>query len=75
MFVDQQLLLKQHKNIKMSKPRVAICFAGLPSYIDDNKGYWQEVIERYDADVYASLWEDEEQLVKKTDTIRNFIDS
>lgn len=59
----------------MSKPKVAICFAGLPSYIDDNKGYWQEVIDRYDADVYASLWEDEEQLVKKTDTIRNFIDS
>ena len=59
----------------MSKLRVAVCFAGIPYYIDQNKGYWQELINRYDADVYASLWEDEEQLVQRTDTIRNFIDS
>ena len=60
----------------MSKPKVAICFAGLPSYIDHNKGYWQEVIERYDADVYASLWRDQENLFgEEGDTISNFIDS
>ena len=46
----------------MEKLKVAICFSGLPSFIDQNKGYWLEVIERYDADVYASLWKDQEEL-------------
>ena len=59
----------------MSKPKVAICFAGLPSFIDHNKGYWQEVIDRYDADVYASLWSDEERLYNENDTVNNFVNS
>ena len=44
------------------KKKIAICFSGLPSYIDQNKGYWLDVIEKYDADVYASLWGDEENV-------------
>ena len=59
----------------MKKPRVAICFSGLPSYINYNKGYWRELIDRYDADVYASLWKDQERLFNDEDTIDNFVDS
>jgi len=51
--------------------KVAICFAGLPYYIKQNKRYWQEVIEKYDADVYASLW-DEENVYQEGDTIQAF---
>ena len=36
--------------------RVAICFAGIPYFIRQNKRYWLELINKYDADVYASLW-------------------
>ena len=57
------------------KKKIAICFSGLPSYIDQNKGYWLDVIEKYDADVYASLWGDEENVYQRGDTINNFVDS
>ena len=59
----------------MKKPRVAICFAGLPYYIKHNKRHWLELIERYDADVYASLWSDEEEKYNKGDTVKSFIDT
>tara|TARA_Y100000310_G_scaffold343812_1_gene453248 strand:- start:1452 stop:2519 length:1068 start_codon:yes stop_codon:yes gene_type:complete len=59
----------------MKTPRVAICFAGLPYYIDHNKRHWLEVIERYNADVYASLWSDEEEKYNKGDTVKSFIDT
>ena len=51
--------------------KVAICFAGLPYYIKQNQRYWQEVIKKYDADVYASLW-DEENVYQEGDTIKSF---
>ena len=31
-------------------------------FADENIGYWLGLIEKYDADVYASLWRDEEHL-------------
>ena len=51
--------------------RVAICFAGMPYYIRQNKDYWLELIHRYRADVYASLW-DEEKIYQDEDTIDYF---
>ena len=51
--------------------RVAICFAGLPYYIRQNKDYWLDTIHRYNADVYASLW-DEEEVYQQGDTIQHF---
>jgi hypothetical protein len=54
--------------------KVAICFAGIPYYIKQNQRYWQETIEKYDADVYASLW-DEENIYQEGDTIEAFKDA
>tara|TARA_B100000287_G_scaffold289941_1_gene273280 strand:- start:2842 stop:3891 length:1050 start_codon:yes stop_codon:yes gene_type:complete len=54
--------------------KVAICFAGLPYYIKQNQRYWQETIEKYNADVYASLW-DEENVYQDGDTIQAFQDA
>jgi len=51
--------------------KVAICFAGLPYYIRQNKRYWQNIIKKYDADVYASLW-NEENVYQEGDTIQAF---
>ena len=51
--------------------RVAICFAGIPYFIRQNKDYWLELINKYDADVYASLW-DEEGIYQPEDTIEYF---
>jgi hypothetical protein len=51
--------------------KVAICFAGIPYYIRQNQRYWQELIEKHDADVYASLW-DEENVYQEGDTIEAF---
>ena len=51
--------------------KVAICFAGLPYYIKQNQRYWQETIDKYNADVYASLW-DEENICQDGDTIKSF---
>ena len=51
--------------------RVAICFAGIPYFIRQNQRYWLELINKYDADVYASLW-NEEGVYQPEDTIENF---
>ncbi len=51
--------------------RVAVCFAGIPYYIKQNQRYWQEFIEKYNADVYGSLW-DEENVYQDGDTIKAF---
>jgi|3_EtaG_2_1085321.scaffolds.fasta_scaffold04996_11 hypothetical protein len=53
--------------------KVALCFSGLPNSINKNKGYWLELIDKYDVDVYASLWSDEEGLSQEGDTVSNFI--
>ena len=54
--------------------KVAICFAGLPYYVKQNQRYWQQVIEEYDADVYASLW-DEENVYQEGDTVKSFYEA
>lgn len=51
--------------------RVAICFAGIPYYIRQNKDYWLELIDKHKADVYASLW-NEEAVYQPDDTIEYF---
>jgi hypothetical protein len=51
--------------------RVALCFAGIPYFIRQNKHYWLELINKYNADVYASLW-DEEGIYQPDDTIEYF---
>ena len=51
--------------------RVAICFAGMPYFIRQNKNYWLELIDKYNADVYASLW-NEEGVYQPDDTIECF---
>ena len=51
--------------------RVAICFAGMPYFIRQNKNHWLELINRYNADVYASLW-NEEGVYQPEDSIEYF---
>ena len=51
--------------------RVAICFAGIPYFIRQNQHYWLKLINKYNADVYASLW-NEEGVYQSEDTIENF---
>ena len=40
----------------MNKPRVAICFSGHLRYAEEGVKYWKTIVEKYDADVYASFW-------------------
>jgi len=51
--------------------RVAICFAGMPYYVMQNQGYWLKLKEKYNADVYASLW-DEDGVYQEGDTVESF---
>jgi len=51
--------------------RVALCFAGMPYFIRQNKHHWLELINKYNADVYASLW-NEEGIYQQDDTIEHF---
>jgi len=37
--------------------KVALCFSGYPMFIKQHKECWLEFIDKYQADVYASLWE------------------
>ena len=44
------------------------------NYVKQNQRYWQQVIEEYDADVYASLW-DEENVYQEGDTVKSFYEA
>ncbi len=51
--------------------KVAICFAGMPYYVMQNQGYWLKLKEKYNADVYASLW-NEDGVYQEGDTVESF---
>ncbi len=51
--------------------KVAICFAGIPYYIKQNEAPWLKIKKEYNADVFASLW-DEENVYQDGDTIEYF---
>ena len=53
------------------KPKVAICFSGHIRDLERTKDYWTDMIKKYDMDVYASFWDDEN--VELGDTLDNFI--
>ena len=38
--------------------RVAFCFSGLTRGLDISKDFWLNQVEKYNADVFASFWDD-----------------
>jgi hypothetical protein len=38
--------------------RVAFCFSGLTRVLDNSKDFWLKQIEKYNADVFGSFWDD-----------------
>jgi len=38
--------------------KVAICFSGFPMFIKQHEKFWLDLIDKYEADVYASLWDE-----------------
>ena len=63
---------QSQKNINsgIKKPKIAICFSGQIRDIEHTKKFWLNLISKYDMDVYASFWDDENP--KIGDTIDNF---
>ena len=57
-------------DISNRKLKVALCFSGFIRDIDYTKEFWTSLIDKYDIDVYASLWDDEN--LEVNDTIENF---
>ena len=55
---------------QISKPKIAICFSGHVRDLERTKDYWTEMIKKYDMDVYASFWDEENE--ELGDTINNF---
>lgn len=53
-----------------TKLKVALCFSGNIRDIEHTKDFWLNLIDRYNIDVYASFWNDENP--KNGDTISNF---
>lgn len=39
--------------------KVAVCFSGLPMFVKRHESCWLNFIDKYEADVYASFWDDE----------------
>jgi hypothetical protein len=37
--------------------KVALCFAGFMTSLDETKPFWKDLISKYDIDVYASFWD------------------
>mgnify|MGYP001117414495 CR=1 FL=1 len=52
------------------KPKVALCFSGQVRDLDHTKDFWNNLINQYDIDVYASFWDTEN--IEACDTIDNF---
>lgn len=55
--------------VNTDKPRVALCLSGLIRDVEYTKGFWTNLIDKYDIDVYGSFWDDENKKTK--DTIEN----
>lgn len=51
--------------------KIAFCFSGYPRKINQTKIFWKNIIDRYNADVYASFW-DESDSQSNDDTIDTF---
>jgi hypothetical protein len=51
--------------------KVALCFSGHIRDLNETKNFWTELIKKYDIDVYASLWDEENQ--ELGDTVKNFL--
>jgi hypothetical protein len=50
--------------------KVAICFSGHIRDLEETKNFWIDLIKKYDMDVYASLWDVQNE--ELGDTINNF---
>lgn len=50
--------------------KVALCFSGHIRDLEETKNFWTDLIKQYDMDVYASVWDTENQ--EFGDTINNF---
>ena len=50
--------------------RIALCFSGHMRDLNESKGFWAELIKKYDIDVYASFWDIEN--TELGDTIKEF---
>jgi hypothetical protein len=50
--------------------RIALCFAGHMRDLNETKGFWTDLIKKYDIDVYASFWDIENS--ELGDTIKEF---
>ena len=50
--------------------KIALCFSGNIRDLNDTKNYWLDLIQRHNIDVYASLWDIENE--ELGDTIENF---
>lgn len=68
-YLDGQVIVPKHIN-KSSKPKVAVCFSGQIRDIEHTKEFWSNFIKKYDADVYASFWDLENESLG--DTVSNF---
>ncbi len=50
--------------------KVALCFSGHIRDLEETKNFWVDLIKKYDMDVYASLWDVENE--ELGDTVKNF---
>lgn len=53
--------------------KIAFCFSGYPRKINRSKFFWKNLIDRYNADVYASFWEESDTNLQD-DNPKNFIE-
>lgn len=51
--------------------KIALCFSGNIRDINETKEFWNDLIKKYDIDVYASFWDVENE--KVGDTLNNFL--
>jgi len=50
--------------------KVALCFSGHIRDLEETKNFWTDLIKKYDMDVYASLWDVQNE--ELGDTVNNF---
>ena len=51
--------------------KIALCFSGFIRDLEETKSFWKELIQKYDIDIYASFWDNEN--VELGDTLNNFL--
>jgi len=51
--------------------KIALCFSGFIRDLEETKSFWNELIQKYDIDIYASFWDNEN--VELGDTLNNFL--